>query len=134
MIDPILAALTSDAPIKKQKKKKLPEPPQDVYEEAYSLQEKKLQEEVRKLKIGNDIAMRNLVEKKLVQAILAEVGHTLQTVIVDRGRREAPIMAAKLGIPEKERDLEVMLNDQDERAMNALVNTIERLCDEGVFE
>lgn len=135
MTDPILEALgMSTKPTKKEKKKKIIDDYENEDNNPFDLQGQKLKEEVRKLRIGNEKEIGNLIEKQLVISILNEIGHTIQTVFVDRGRRESALMAAKLGIPEKERELEKMLNDQDERGINTLLDTINKLCDDGVFE
>ena len=134
-MDPILEALfqTNQPHPKKQKQIKIIEPQEEKEEYVPNLQERKIKQEIRKLEIDNEIKLRNLVDRKLVQSILAEVGHAIQTNLVDRGRREAPVMSAKLGIPQLERDLEMMLNKQDEKSIESIIGVIENLCNDDVF-
>ena len=98
-----------------------------------SLSQKKTQEEIRKLQIANETALNNLIQKKMIQAILESVGQSIQVSFVDSGRREAPIMAATLGIPEKERDIEGMINAMVEKGVKAVIGNIEKLVSEETF-
>ena len=138
MSDPLLAALESQW-----SGVKIVLPPADTDngndnqeenpEYIISLTQKKTQEEIRKLQIANETALNNLIQKKMIQAILESVGQSIQVAFVDSGRREAPTMAATLGIPEKERDIEGMINAMIERGVDAVIKNIEKLASEGTF-
>lgn len=103
-------------------------------EEYISLQDKKLEEEIKKLKITNNISERKLVEKDLVTSIFGEMSQSIQNNVIDQAKRKANTWAALLGIPEKERDIEKLLADLGEEIRNGLVSDIERLMDDGVWE
>lgn len=98
------------------------------------LQEQKTEEEVRKLRIANESALRNLFERDLMISILGEIGHSFQSSVVDQAKRKAPTWAAELGIPDKERQIEKMLSDLGEEEITIVMADIERLSDDGVFE
>ncbi len=85
------------------------------------------------LKIDNDVKLGNLVEKKLVQAVIEEIGHNIQTSFVDLPRRESPTIAALLGLPERERDIEKYLGEKIQAAIRGVIATITRLADDGTF-
>jgi len=104
------------------------------YDEYENLDVKEQQEKIRKLQIGNEKELRNLVEKPLIKAILAEIGQAIQVGFVHAGRREAPAMAQRLGIPERTRDLEKMIDDINEKGINGVIAKIETLMDEEVYE
>ena len=85
------------------------------------------------LQIDNDVKLGNLVAKKLVQAVIEEIGHNIQTSFVDLPRRESPTIAALLGMPERERDIERYLGEKIQAAIRGVIATIERLSDDGTF-
>lgn len=130
MTDPILEALGMSTP---PEKKKLPEPPQDIYEEAYSLQEKKLQEEVRKLQIGNEKEIGNLVSTNLLVSVIGEIGQSFQNNGVDQAKRRSPDWAAQLGITSKEREIEKLIADLVQDMIVGVQSDIERLVNEDYF-
>lgn len=106
----------------------------DDDEEYFTLQDKKLEQEIRKLKIQNEKELGNLVSKDLVKAILSEIGHTIQTAFVDLPRREAPRVAAELGIPNQERDLEKMMSDMIRIALDSVTNNVGKLTEDSIYE
>ena len=130
-MDPLLQAMQSwgkpstTAPEKK-------DPTQ--YELPYTLTEEKTSEEIRKLRIDNGLRLRNIVEKSMVQAVMKEIGHQIQTNFVDMARRDAPEVAALLGVPEKERDLERIWADKNASAILSVIDNIERLAMDGTWE
>lgn len=103
----------------------------DGYE---NLDDKKTKEQIRKLQIENERALRNLVEKKLIISIIGEVGQAIQNNFVDIPKRQSNILANKLGVPAKEKDLELLLSDIIEDGINGVISSIERLCDDRTFE
>ena len=110
-------------------------PPDDENEpQLRNLDKEKKEEEIRKLKIENETKLKNLFENKLMKAIMAEIGQAIKQAFVYAGRREAPTMAAKLGIPQKERDLQAMIDDINEKGVAAVIDTIEKLMDDEIFE
>lgn len=130
-MNPILEALKTKP--KTQKKKQLPEPPQDIYEEAFSLQEKKLQEEVRKLQIGNEKEIGNLVSTNLLVSVIGEIGQSFQNNGVDQAKRRSPDWAAQLGITAKEREIEKLIADLVQDMIVGVQSDIERLVNEDYF-
>ena len=85
------------------------------------------------LKIDNDVKLGNLVEKKLVQAVIEEIGHNIQTSFVDLPRRESPTIAALIGLPERERDIEKYLGEKIQAAIRGVIATIDRLAGDETF-
>lgn len=106
----------------------------DTDDEYENLDVKEQQEKIRKLQIGNEKELRNLVEKDLVIAIIGEVGQAIQNHFVDIPKRQSNILANKLGVPAKEKDLELLLSDIIEDGIVGVISSIERLCDNGTFE
>ena len=106
----------------------------DEEEEYISRQEKKIDQEIRKLTIGNEKELRKLVEKDLVTSIFGEMGQSIQNNVVDQAKRKANNWAALLGIPGKERDIEKLLSDLGEEIVNGLTGDIERLVNDEVWE
>lgn len=111
------------------------EPEKDNYDDDYEdLDSKKKKEEIRKLKIGNEKELKNLVEKNLIISILGEVGQSIQNNFVDQSKRKANVWASKLGVIERERDIEFMIGEMIEEGISGVIMDIERLSNEGVFE
>ena len=107
------------------------EPEYDNYENLDDIEQK---EKIRKLQIFNEKELNNLVSRDLILAILSEVGHQIQTNFVDLARREAPNLAAELGISNLERDLEKKLSDLIMVGIESCQNNITRLSQDGIFE
>ncbi len=102
--------------------------------EYISRTERKTDEEIRKLKIGNEKELNNLIERKMAQAMIEEMGHSIQTTLVDFARRESPVIAALLGIPHLERDLEKLLSDKIHIAIESVKGTCVKLASDRLFE
>jgi hypothetical protein len=99
-----------------------------------SLDDEKLEEQIRKLKIGNEKDLKNLIEKPLMIAVMGEIGQSIQNNFVDLAKRNANTWANLLGCPEREREIEQMIGDMIEGGINGVIDDIERLSDEGIFE
>lgn len=84
-------------------------------------------EKVRKLKIGNEKELRNLIDKDLVFSMFGEIGQALRTSFVDMGRREANTLSNLMECPQKERDIEAFLNDKNQEGIEAVISKIEEL-------
>lgn len=104
------------------------------YDDYGTLDKKKKSEETRKLMIQNEQSMNNLFSRPLFISMMAELSQSIQTAFIDVPRRESPRLAAILGIPEKEKDLEIELSDIIEKGILAVQGNIERLSDDGIFE
>jgi len=98
-----------------------------------TLDHQKTTEQIRKLQIENEAALNNLIEKKMIQAVIEAIGQSVQVSFIDLGRRESSTMAAILGIPEKERDIESMINAMIEKGVKAVISNIEKLAGERTF-
>lgn len=109
-------------------------PPAGGGEYAPTLTEKKTKEEIRKLQISNEQALRNLVEKKMVKAMLNEIGHQMEVSFVEAGRRESPTMAAKLGIPEKTHELNKLIDAFIKTGIGSMQDRIRKLSRDEAFE
>ncbi len=135
MSDPILSALMGTPFIEekptKRKKKLQPQPESN---QAWTLQEKKTAEEIRKLQIANETALENLISKDMVRGIVGQIAQEINTQFVDLPRREATTIAALLGIPEKARELERLWGNKNSVAIENMKATIEKLQKSGVYE
>ena len=111
------------------------ENPGDDYDDGYeNLDDKKTKEQIRKLQIENEKALRNLVEKDLMVAIIGEIGQSLKNNLVDQSKRRAYIWANQLGITSKERDIEKMIGEMIKEGIQGVKLDIERLCNDRTFE
>ena len=114
------------------------DPPNRGYDEPFedyeNLDDQKLKEQIRQLKIKNEKELRNLFEKSLMISILGEVGQSIQNNFVDQAKRRSNMWANELGIPEKERDIERLISDLVEDGIMGVQMDIQRLSDDGVFE
>ncbi len=109
-------------------------PPDGPENESYvGLDDELKKEAIREKYIKNETSIKNLILRKMTQAMIEEVGHSIQTNLVDFARRESPVIAALLQIPHLERDLEKLLSDKIQISIKAVVGTCERLSDEGFF-
>ncbi len=99
-----------------------------------TLTEKKTKEEIRKLQISNEQALRNLIEKKMVKAMLNEIGHQMEVSFVEAGRRESPTMAAKLEIPEKTHELNKLIDGFIKTGIDSMQERIRNLSRDEAFE
>lgn len=104
------------------------------WDEYENLDVKEQQEKIRKLQIGNEKELRNLVEKDLIIAIIGEVGQSIQNNLVDQAKRKAYLWANKLGITEKERDIEKLIGEMVKEGIQGVKMDIERLISEKTFE
>ena len=103
-------------------------------EEYITRQDKKLEEEIRKLKIGNEKELRKLIERELVTGILGEIGQSIKNNFLDQAKRRSNAWANLLGIPEKERQIEKLISEMQTDGIRAMKADIERLSDDKVFE
>ena len=90
--------------------------------------------QIREKQIKNEKSINNLVERTMAQAMIEEVGQAIQTSFVDFSRRESPVIAAMLGIPHLERDLENILSKKIQVSIESVVGTCVKLAKDGMFE
>jgi hypothetical protein len=115
--------------------KEYDDPGGDYHDDKYkSLDDEKLEEQIRKLKIGNEKDLKNLIEKPLMIAVMGEIGQSIQNNFVDLAKRNANTWANLLGCPEREREIEQMIGNMIEGGISGVIDDIERLSDEGIFE
>lgn len=105
----------------------------DEYE-GYSLSEQKTKEEVRKLQITNEALINNLVLKSMVKSVLGQIGQELKTAFVDMPRRESGTVAAKLGIPEKEKELERLWSEINQKALDSMKSAVAAMQKDEIWE
>ncbi len=96
--------------------------------------ERKTDEEIRKLKIDNEIKLKILIERKMAQAMIEEMGHSIQVGFVDFARRESHSIAAILKVPHLERDLEKLLSDKIDIVIESAKVTCIKLTSDRLFE
>ncbi len=110
-------------------------PPDGPENESYvGLDDELKKEAIREKYIKNETSIKNLILRKMAQAIIEEMGHSIQTSLVDFARRESPVIAALLGIPHLERDLEKLLSDKIHIAIESVKTTSIKLASDRLFE
>ena len=111
-------------------------PPDDSqeYQGAFHLDAEYKKEQIREKQIKNETAISNLILRKMTQAMIESVGQEIQTAFVDFSRRESPVIAALLGIPHLERDLENILSKKIQVSIDAVKATCVKLAGDGMFE
>lgn len=142
MIDPLLDAMNKKwgSPLPRvgrpnvQSNKPDRENPDGIYPEHFNVNDKRTHEQWRKDYLANETTTRNLIEKPMVQAVLKQIGHGLQTNFVDIARRESATLAARWEIPEKERVIEKDIADLIEKGLVAMIEELERMGREEVWE
>ena len=103
-------------------------------ERILTLSDQETAEKIRKLQIANEKELNNLVIRKMAQAMIEDIGHSIQTNFVDFARRESPNIAALLEAPEKERDIEKMLSEKIQISIEAVKSECEKLASDRMFE
>ena len=104
------------------------------YQATFHLESELKKEQIREKKIKNEKSINNLVERTMAQAMIEAVGQEIQTAFVDFSRRESPVIAAMLGIPHLERDLENILSKKIQVSIDAVKATCVKLARDGMFE
>ena len=110
--------------------KKTPINNYDLFEEYDDLDSKKKKEEIRKLQIGNEKELRNLVEKDMVKAVIARFGEAIQLHFVQMPRRESPNITSLLGVEGKEKILEKFLAEAIEKGLKSCKAEINKAMDD----
>ncbi len=87
----------------------------------------------KKLQIENEIMMNNLVEKKLVKAVLGHIGQAIKIHFVDYPRRESVLLAAELAAPGKEKQIENFLVKGIGNALEAMKEEVARLSRDEIY-
>ena len=103
-------------------------------EEYQHIDDRKKEEQIRQLKISNEKELNALIERKMIQAIIEEVGHGIQTSFVDFSRRESPLIAALLGVPEKEMQLSEILSEKIKVSIDSVVSITEKYSKDEFYE
>lgn len=103
----------------------------ETYQE---LQKAKLRADTRYKEIQSEKELNNLIERPLMKSIIAQISQEIQTTFVDFPKREATELAAKLGLPDKDREVEIFLAEKIEIALDAVVAAIDRFIDDRVYE
>ena len=99
-----------------------------------TLDDKKTISQTKKIDIENEKALNNLIERKMIPAIIEEVGHSIQVNFVDLARRESSYIAAKLGIPEKEMELSKILGEKIEASIQSVVEIVSQFAKDEIYE
>ena len=86
--------------------------------------ENKLKEEIRKLQIDNNKAMGNLVDKRVVKAVIEDMARVVKGSFVDMPKIHAPKIAKILDVPEREKEIKKALKDMIEEATNKIAQEI----------
>lgn len=115
-------------------------PPDDIeqelleYHEYRTLEDKKTIAQTKKIDIENEKAIGSLIDRKMIQAIIEEVGHSIQTSLIDFARRESPLIAALLGVPEKEMQLSEILSEKIKVSIDSVVIITEKFSKDEFYE
>ena len=104
------------------------------YKNPRTLDDKLKKEAIREKKIKNEKELNNLILRKMIQAIIEEVGHGIQTSFIDFSRRESPLIAALLGVPEKEMQLSEILSEKIKVSIDSVVSITEKYSKDEFYE
>ena len=104
------------------------------YKNPRTLEDKLKKESIREKKIKNEKELNNLILRKMIQAIIEEIGHSIQTSFIDFARRESPLIAALLGVPEKEMQLSEILSEKIKVSIDSVVSVTEKYSKDEFYE
>ena len=110
-----------------------PDKQRDLFEYR-TLDDKKTISQTKKIDIENEKALNNLIERKMIQAIIEEVGHSIHMNLVDFGRRESSYIAAKMGVPEKEMELSKLLSEKIEVCIENVIEVTSQFAKDEIYE
>jgi hypothetical protein len=88
----------------------------------------------KEMKIKNAQTLGDLISKHQMIGILGQIGQSVKNNFVDLPRREAEIMAAKLGIPDKSRKLERLWSEYNHKAIENVKAEVDRLQRDEIYE
>ncbi len=83
-----------------------------------------LKEKIKKLQIDNNKVMGNLVDKKVVKAVIEDMARVVKGSFVDMPKIHAPKIAKILDAPEREGEIKKVLVDMIEDAINKIAKEI----------
>ncbi len=83
-----------------------------------------LKEKIKKLQIDNNKVMGNLVDKKVVKAVIEDMARVVKGSFVDMPKIHAPKIANILDAPEREGEIKKVLVDMIEDAINKIAKEI----------
>ena len=86
--------------------------------------ERKTREEIKKLQIDNNKAMNNLIDKRVVKAVIEDLARVARGSFVDMPKIQAPKIAKILDAPEREGEIRKVLTDMIEDATNKIAKEI----------
>ena len=97
--------------------------------------DRKIKDETHRQKLlTNEQTENNLIPKKMIQAVIGDLSYSIQSNLVDLPRRDSAEIAAILGVPEKERDLENILQKKIKTSIAAIKARAMKLLDDGTYE
>ncbi len=140
MTDPILSALSNKNPTsnptgkKPRKRKREDEADKPTVQPAVTLAERKTAEEIRKLEIDNAVKLNHLVSIDMLKGAIGQIDQEIKMQFVDLPRRESETFAARLGIPEKSRELERIWSEYNQKGIENVQATVEKLHKDEVYE
>lgn len=91
-----------------------------------TIQEEKVYSDIVQRKIAIMESLDLLIEKRLVVFMLGEIANAIQSNFVDHGRRTAPVIAAKLGLPGTEKTIEKIENAAQKRNIENLIAVVQK--------
>ena len=134
MSDPLLEALKIKWGNTKSKSDDSPDTQEGDFDLDNSIDKKIKDETHRKLLLTNEQTENNLIPKKMIQAVIGDLSYSIQSNLVDLPRRDSAEIAAILGVPEKERDLENILQKKIKTSIAAIKARAIKLLDDGTYE
>ena len=119
-------AKMNNLPLDEKKKENKQLPNNDEFE-FLTLTEQKTKEEIRKIKIANEVSLRNLVEKKMVRAVISKYSELIQVHFVQLPRREAANITAMLSVEGREKEVENYLSEVIEKGLSACNKELKKI-------
>ena len=101
--------------------------PKNIDTDNASLSRQELKEKIRKLRIGNERDLGNLVEKKTVRAVISKYSELIRVYFVQYPRREAANIAAELGVEGMEKKIESMLGEGIEKGLDVCRRELKKI-------
>lgn len=111
----------------------IPEFPNPIEQDIFSLEQIKTYEQGRKLKIENDKNEGALIPVDMFHSVINDIGHSVQNNFIDQPKRCAASWAARLGIPQKERDIEKMMADMIKDGIQGVKSNLSEIVKSGEY-
>jgi hypothetical protein len=106
----------------------------DVENQASTWSDRKIIADAVSKELDNIIKIGDMIPKKMMQGFIGQISQGIKNNFVDLPRREAELLSARLGIPEKARDLERMWSEYNRTAIENMKAEVEKLQKDDIYE